>query len=190
MRGRLDLFLCRAPLVCLTIAQIRGGGPMQITPNVCFAAARETSSGCYTDPPVALAPSLVCYLTLPDASRGDGQLLVGVLVRAAREVRDRVALPSLQNHLPSDRERCPPTHVKGALTSSDVSCHLVVSRPSTPTGPLAWMRPVLMPTSAPRPKRYLHRPRPGNISSWAIPSGDDNKVVCRLVSAHAPPRGA
>jgi hypothetical protein len=29
----------------------------------------------------------------------------------------------------------------------------VVSRPSTPTGPRAWMRPVLMPTSAPRPSR-------------------------------------
>lgn len=29
--------------------------------------------------------------------------------------------------------------------------HLVVSRPSTPTGPLAWILLVEMPTSAPRP---------------------------------------
>ena len=29
----------------------------------------------------------------------------------------------------------------------------VVSRPSTPTGPRAWIRPVEMPTSAPRPNR-------------------------------------
>lgn len=29
--------------------------------------------------------------------------------------------------------------------------HLVVSSPSTPTGPRAWMRDVLMPTSAPSP---------------------------------------
>ena len=33
------------------------------------------------------------------------------------------------------------------------SFHLVVSKPSTPTGPRAWMRLVLIPTSAPRPKR-------------------------------------
>ena len=32
-------------------------------------------------------------------------------------------------------------------------CHFVVNSPSTPTGPRAWMRPVLIPTSAPSPKR-------------------------------------
>ena len=39
------------------------------------------------------------------------------------------------------------------LGVDDTSFHLVVSSPSTPTGPRAWIREVLMPTSAPRPKR-------------------------------------
>ena len=33
------------------------------------------------------------------------------------------------------------------------SFHFVVSSPSTPTGPRAWILEVLIPTSAPRPKR-------------------------------------
>lgn len=35
------------------------------------------------------------------------------------------------------------------------SIHLVVNNPSTPTGPLAWIRVVLMPTSAPITYYYI-----------------------------------
>ena len=37
---------------------------------------------------------------------------------------------------------------------SRVLLTLAVKRPSTPTGPLAWIRPVEIPTSAPSPNRY------------------------------------
>ena len=37
----------------------------------------------------------------------------------------------------------------------------VVRSPSTPTGPRAWILPVLMPTSAPRPKRNPANSHPG-----------------------------
>ena len=47
----------------------------------------------------------------------------------------------------------PEEYSQTRLTSVDRSCHLVVKRPSTPTGPREWMRPVEMPTSAPKPKR-------------------------------------
>lgn len=49
--------------------------------------------------------------------------------------------------------RVPPSAKSLAAWSSPRSTHLVVNRPSTPTGPRAWMRAVDMPTSAPNPKR-------------------------------------
>lgn len=57
-----------------------------------------------------------------------------------------------------------PFWLKSATVSPEPSsCHFVVSSPSTPTGPLAWIREVLMPTSAPKiqsqciTQRYFRR---------------------------------
>src|SRR5690606_40558954 len=50
-------------------------------------------------------------------------------------------------------ERLP--SVKGRTVSPcPSSLKRVVTSPSTPTGPRAWMREVLMPTSSPAPNRY------------------------------------
>ena len=58
----------------------------------------------------------------------------------------------------SIRSRCvyrcfPLANSPTVCAASDTKRFRVVSNPSTPTGPLAWMRLVEMPTSAPRPRR-------------------------------------
>lgn len=69
------------------------------------------------------------------------------------------------------------------------SRYLVVSRPSTPTGPRAWMRLVEMPTSAPRPNLHTApTPRALVCSRHAPPSTRwhaDSSACSRTVSRNS-----
>lgn len=49
----------------------------------------------------------------------------------------------------------PCSEKSAAVCPSPLSTHLVVRSPSRPTGPRAWIRAVLMPTSAPRDRKRI-----------------------------------
>ena len=66
-----------------------------------------------------------------------------------------VIFKTLQNKLSTGRflwmKDFLPLLYSEAVSSSPRTSHLVVNSPSTPTGPRAWILPVEIPTSAPRP---------------------------------------
>lgn len=51
----------------------------------------------------------------------------------------------------------PPSAKSATVCPCPVNTHLEVSNPSTPTGPRAWMRPVLIPTSAPTINKHAFK---------------------------------
>lgn len=133
----------RQPSSCGTVT----GGIAIGSPGLALTSAAQGSHR-HQQPkvgPAIRSPRLALPSAVAAAAAAVGRARVGRPISSAHHA------PDTPSRVFSEYLSCFPTVC--AVSPWERSTHFVVSRPSTPTGPRAWMRPVDTPTSAPRPNR-------------------------------------